>query len=74
MRLKNASDLLLQLARGLRPFDRMRLACIEVIIIGTDGTEYEFGLDDALEVLANDLFFDERGNWADAEKLLVRSI
>lgn len=34
---------------------------------------YDFTLDSALDALANDLYFDERGDWRDAERATVRT-
>lgn len=69
--IKNRDALLCALARALRPFDRSPLAVIEVVLHTPDGQSFEFGLDDVLETFGNDLYWDTRGNWADADKLTV---
>lgn len=70
----NRDALLCDLARKLRPFARDRLGCIEVKLHTPEGEAFEFGLDDVLEAFGNDLYFDERGNWANANKLTVETI
>ena len=67
--LKNRDALLCALARALRPFDRTRLGVIEVVLTTPNGQSFEFGLDDVLEAFGNDLYWDDRGNWDDADKL-----
>lgn len=77
-RLKNRDKLLSDLARQLELLyktnkGRTVLGCVEVRLTASTGT-YEFGLPYALTVLAEDLFYDERGDWSDADKLDVYTI
>lgn len=40
---------------------------IEVVFQTDDGTRYRFGLAQALDALASDITWDERGNWSEAQ-------
>lgn len=87
-RLKNGPRLLSDVVAGLRDLlrqdDRRRrgnpfshptvLGCVEVYFQTPGGEEFDFALDQALDAIANDLFFDERGDWSDAVRALVRTI
>ena len=65
--------LLADIVDGLKPIrGRVELGDIEVAF-GCGKKLFTFGLVQALEVLTNDLYFDERGNWADADRALVRT-
>lgn len=69
------ADVAIGLSRILRENPMVPIGCITVrfVVRGvTKGiTKYEFGLDAALDALANDLYWDERGNWATATKAEV---
>ena len=77
--IKHASELLQQIAAGLnalvnRPFGQQspRIRVVEVLL-KTETDEYVFDLPTVLDVLANDLYWDERGNWSDARIAVVRT-
>jgi hypothetical protein len=69
--IKRKDELLHQIASGLRDHDRTRLGAIG-IVFETPAAEYAFGLVQALEALALDLYWDERGDWSDARTARVR--
>jgi hypothetical protein len=77
-RLKHRDALLAELAEGMKAMmgedHRIRVDCIDCIIETGNGQTFAFGLVEVLDVLANDLHFDERGDWADVKKLTVRSL
>lgn len=68
--LKNPEALLADIAVGVRRLTgygrRVELGVVQVAFVTPDGERFEFGLDAALEAIANDLFFDERGDWSEA--------
>ena len=74
--LRYPMELLQQIAEGVnqlvRAGSRCNLCEVEVVLVNGKGDEFEFGLDYALDVIANDVYWDERGNWADARIALVR--
>lgn len=63
-------ELLQQIAAGvnqlLRDGSKSPLYAVEVVLVNGAGEEFDFGLPGALDAIANDLTWDERGNWADA--------
>jgi hypothetical protein len=69
--IQHKDELLRQIAAGLRENDRARIGAI-AIVFETAAAEYTFGLAQALEALALDLFWDERGDWSDARAARVR--
>jgi hypothetical protein len=72
--IKNAGALLYDIAAGLNRFNKPKcrtpVNCIEVIFHCED-KDYQFGLAQALDYLANDIYWDETGNWADATRATV---
>lgn len=70
------SELLQQIAAGVnqlvRAGSRCNLYAVEVVLVNGAGEEFDFGLPQALDAIANDLYWDERGNWADARIARVR--
>lgn len=71
--IKHQVKLLQQLAAGLSKIDkRITLGNIEVVIIDGDN-EYTFSLVYALDFISNDIFYDERGDWSNADKAIVRT-
>lgn len=70
--IQHKNNLLDQIAEGLKRFDNVKVGCIKVTFV-VDNEEYDFGLQRALDVLANDLYFDERGNWSLATEARVES-
>jgi hypothetical protein len=69
--LKHKEALLHDIAEGVRRESKHRIEVVEVVFVTPNG-EYELSLDQALFALANDTYWDERGNWADAESAKVR--
>lgn len=70
--IKHTRALLCDIANGLKKISSrpVHLGAVEVKFwVGDDA--YEFGLDDALEAIAKDLYFDERGNWSEATRATV---
>lgn len=66
MNITNKDSLLNQIAKGLVTLGtKNSIENIKVTFVTHDG-EYDFGLPHSLDVLANDLYWDDRGNWADA--------
>ena len=59
-------DLLQQIAAGLNVNDRHPIAVLQVVLQGGEQGRFEFGVAQALDVIANDLYWDERGDWSDA--------
>lgn len=54
--------------------DRTQLHAIEVMVITPEGRRYAFDVRSAATMLTQELFWDERGDWSDAEILEVRTI
>lgn len=73
MHLQHRDKLLAEIAEQLKELEQHRIFAIEVILIGPSG-RWAFGLAEVLGVLANDLYWDERGNWSDADKVEVRDM
>lgn len=77
--LKYRDELLSDLAHKVALLGRdkqghpLPLHCIEVVFIaGKD--RYTFDLVGAVHAIAEDLYFDERGNWAEAQSVEVRTL
>lgn len=68
--IKNKTELLRQIADSVCKLGKMRIESIKVTFV-TDTATYEFSLGIALECLAEDTYWDERGNWEDAHTALV---
>lgn len=67
--LKHADRLLQDIADGLVGKDAgPRLLCV-TFHCGND--KYDFDLATAIDVIANDLYWDERGDWSDADRATV---
>jgi len=62
--------LLGEIASGLIPHHGVRLGALKVVLHVED-ERYDFSVPVALESLAEDLYFDERGNWAHASRATV---
>ncbi len=75
MNLKYQAELQTQLLDGLQKLvknePKLRFCNIEVIF-QLDENKFVFSLDQAIDVLRNDLFFDERGDWSDCKICKVR--
>lgn len=63
--IKHGRELLQQIAAGIAREPRARVATL-VVIFRVGDNAYTFGLAEALDILANDLYWDDRGNWSDA--------
>lgn len=75
--LKHKDKLLQAIASDLAGarVERVSVVNLEVIFYcDGDGAEYIFSLAAALDVLANDLYWDERGDWRNADHAVVRSL
>ena len=82
--LKYAQSLLFDIARDLRaiqnenghaPLGFIEVAFCEQQAPGGISREIQtFDLPGALDVIANDLYFDAEANWADANRAIVRMI
>lgn len=79
--IRHASALLQGITDGLRSLSveaakrrsDVKLGSLEVVFVA--GAEsYEFGLVEALDAIANDTYWDERGCWAEATEAIVRVI
>ena len=73
MNIRYQRELLQQIAAGLNHCASQRVAHLVVVFVFQDH-EYRFGLVDALDALANDIYWDERGNWSEARVARVESI
>lgn len=81
MNIKRSAELLQNIAAGLNKIDppgampprRIPIHAVEVTFhVGSE--RYTFGLAQALDTLASDLFWDERGDWSAAERATVEVI
>lgn len=72
MNLKYQRELLQQIAAGVNQLNRTEVANY-MVTFKTDAESYDFSLPGALDALANDLYWDDRGNWADARIATVSS-
>jgi hypothetical protein len=72
--LKHRDDLLSDIATGLGEGSAdSRLSNIYVVFhCGADS--YRFSLESALDQIANDLYWDDRGNWSEATTATVETI
>ena len=77
--IKHKNKLLQDIADGLEKFGDYKLHHLKVTFYVTEADEeskrdsYEFGVSKALDVLVNDLYWDERGNWSHADLAVVDS-
>jgi hypothetical protein len=78
MHIKNKDKLLLDIVLGLEKLpNRTRLDAIQVSFEVDGGDNigmYNFTLSSALDHLANDLYWDYRGDWSEASKAIVETI
>lgn len=76
--LQHPHELLDSIARGVSCLSgKCSVDCIEVVFIVGEGEqkeEYAFGLAQALDAIANDLHWNEQGDWSAAKTALVRSM
>jgi len=67
-------ELLQQIVAGLNKQDpRTKLGCLEVDLLNSQRQVFTFSVPQVLDAIANDLYWDERGNWADARIAVVRT-
>jgi hypothetical protein len=59
-------ELLQQIAAFLNRNDRVKIGHVQVTLETEAGGAFEFSLAGCLDVLANDLYWDERGDWSKA--------
>ena len=72
--LKHKPALLQQLSEQLRIQGKSRISNLEVCIKQNEKDDgYTFDLVTFVDHLANDLYWDERGNWSDCSLLVLRS-
>jgi hypothetical protein len=75
-RIKNATSLLDDIAKGLKKFQKTDLGCIEVVFYQGKRKKPvgQFDVCTALDYLANDVYYDTEGDWSEADRAEVRSI
>lgn len=73
---KHEAKLLQDLADGLRQLPpRTTMGCVAVILHVDDQTAFEIGGPaDMLDMFINEITWDERGSWADADRLEVKTL
>ena len=66
--IKRRDDLLQQLAAQLNKNNNnnKNIGTIGVALVYDEDIRFEFGLAEAIDVLANNLYWDERGDWSEA--------
>jgi hypothetical protein len=70
--LDNKDDLLYDIANGVRGFQKEKICNIRVEFVVPGSEErFFFSLDAALNALANNLYWDERGNWSRATRAIL---
>ena len=74
MNLKYQQELLQQIAAGLNGLGGHQRVALVLVTLKTNDGSFTFDLPAALDALANDIFWDERGNWADARIAIVETI
>jgi hypothetical protein len=76
--LKHRDELLDQIATGVAHLGDLKVHHVIVTfrVDGADGEvyQYDFDLAHALKAIANDLYWDERGDWSEATTALVESL
>lgn len=71
--LRNAESLLDQISDALKALSgRETIGSLEVDFIKPDGEKFTFDLSEALGNIANDIYWNEMGSWAEASKVEVR--
>lgn len=70
--MKNRDKLLAELAFRLHRYDEVKISSICVRLYLGDQMLKEFsGLTSALDHLVGNLYWDETGNWSEADRLLI---
>ncbi len=67
-------DLNREVARLLKQNPLVKIALVDCILRCPDGDEYVFSFEKVLDALVNDLYWDDRGNWADAHMLQLKEM
>ena len=67
-------ELLSQIATALNKYGDNKICHLEVEFVTDDDERYTFALPEALNALANDTYWDERGNWSKARIAIVRTL
>lgn len=70
--LVNWRQLLDGIANGLREFDHAPTSCLEVAFCDEDSVLWKGGVVAALDAIANDLYWNEDGDYRDADRAEVR--
>jgi len=77
-KIKYANELLQQIAAGVNQLSGkhryLSLAAVEVALVNGDDKEFTVDLATALDYLANDIYWNEDGDWSDARIARVRVI
>ena len=68
--IKHGDDLLGQIATGLKALERVKVGDVKVTFKDGD-SEYTFGLVEAIDAIASDIYWNEEGNWAEATVAVV---
>jgi hypothetical protein len=72
--LKFPNELLQQVASDLKEYhQKANVATLEVTVHDGGKNQYTFSLPQFLDMVSNDLYWDERGNWADFRLARVES-
>jgi hypothetical protein len=73
---RHTRSLLQQIAVGINQQRKHKIEDIQVELFDTDRPDckFLFGLNDVLDYLANDIYFDDRGDWAAARLAKVETI
>lgn len=69
--IKNKDKLLQDIADGLKANERYSLSNLEVAFF-VGQTAYTLTVGHAIDFIVNDIYWDERGNWAKADRAEVR--
>jgi hypothetical protein len=71
--IRNRETLLQNMAAGLNQHDKARVWNLEVVFMRGDDEVVVAPIATALGWIANDIYWDESANWADATHCLVRT-
>lgn len=70
--LTNWPNLLDGIANGVRAWSHAATSCLEVVFYQGDDVVWKGGVDAALDAIANDLHWNEDGDYRDADRAEVR--
>lgn len=78
--LPHRDSLLSDIAKGLEKLSKTKTSIANIKVIFSyhrksdrENNEFEFSLAGALDTIANDLYFDERGDWSNANTARVET-